>query len=280
MRRINVDTMDLSEVFSPELLGLEGWEIKPFALLASPYEEAILADADIVFLQNPELMLRDPGYLEHGAILFHDRTLFEGGKVRNEWLDANLPGPLSGRVRSSRMYRRKSAHELESGVVVWHKRRRLTGLLATCKMNVKAERELVTYRIFYGDKESFWIGLEMAGQSFADLQPVPGVIGSGHWDPVKEQLVACGRILQFDRDGWPLWFNGAIVTNKRDEYLSNQLMNFTHFAMEGVWDFDTSCLDHNVTPINATLKSLISDISSLWVPKINYTGDPTESFVH
>lgn len=272
LRRMNVDLLDVAQIFDVAMLSLGGWEIKPFALLAAPYEEVILADADVVFLQNPTILLEDPGYQQHGAIIFHDRTLFAGDTDKTRWLVSNLPQPLSKRIRQSRMYQRKSAHEQESGVVVWNKNERFLGLLAACKMNAKTERELVTYKTFYGDKESFWIGLEMAQQSWSELQPVPGVIGDSRFDEKKDQLVACGRILQFDREGWPLWFNGAIVEDKRSETKSSVVMNFTHFAREGIWDFGTSCLDHEVTAINATLKSIIHGIASLWVPKIDYRG--------
>lgn len=272
LHQMKVDTMDVAKIFDTTSLGLEGWEIKPFALLAAPYEQVILADADIVFLQDPTLLLQDPGYFQHGAIIFHDRTLFAGDKEKTRWLDANLPHPLGRQMRESRMYQRKSAHEQESGVVVWNKRLRFLGLLAACKMNSKAERDLVTYKTFYGDKESFWIGLEMAQQSWTELQAVPGVIGNSHFDKEKDQLVACGRILQFDRGGWPLWFNGAIVEDKRDTERSNVIMNFTHFAREGVWDFGESCLDHDVTVINATLKNTLDDIISLWRPRVDFNA--------
>ncbi|PJF19709.1 hypothetical protein PSACC_00474 [Paramicrosporidium saccamoebae] len=271
LRHMGVGTMDVAEIFNTASLSLHGWEIKPFALLAAPFEEVILADADIVFLQNPAVMLDDLDYQKHGAIIFHDRTLFAGDQGKTDWLNRNLPHPLSRRVLESRMYLKKSAHEQESGVVVWNKKTRLLGLLAACKMNVKAERDEVTYKVFYGDKESFWLGLEMAAQSYTHLQPVPGVIGDSRYDRKKDQLVACGRILQFDRQAWPLWFNGAIVLDKRSRAGSLKIMNFTHFAREGSWDFGTSCLDVDVTPINGTLKAMIDEIAALWIPNLDYT---------
>ena len=177
LRRLNVQLLDVTRIFDTAKLELTGWQIKPFALLAAPFEEVIIADADTVFLQNPALLLEDEGYREHGVLLFHDRTLFAGDKGKVHWLHTHLPHPLSERARATRMYRQLSAHELESGVLVWHKGQRLAGLLAVCKMNAKEERDRITYKTFYGDKESFWIGLEMAAQSWTELQPTPGVIG-------------------------------------------------------------------------------------------------------
>ena len=75
--------------------------------------------------------------------------------------------------------------------------------------------------------------------------------------------MACGRILHFDRAGSPLWFNGAIVRNKYENAGSNPVMNFTHYAKEGTWDFINSCLDRDVTPINTILKGTIDHIATL-----------------
>jgi alpha 1,3-mannosyltransferase len=44
--------------------------------LASSFQQAILMDADTVFLQAPEVLFSQPTYLEKGALFFQDRTLF------------------------------------------------------------------------------------------------------------------------------------------------------------------------------------------------------------
>ena len=115
----------------------------------------------------------------------------------------------------------------------------------------------------------------MAGQSWSQLHPTPGVIGDAYYCKKREKLVARGRILHFDRQGWPFWLNGAIVTNKRNDTGSMTIMNFTHYAREGKWEFSDSSLDKDVTPINSTLMATIDEIAALYVPKIDYDG-PTE----
>jgi len=272
LHRMGTETMDVTKIINGTGMGLNGWQIKPFALLAAPFEEVIMADGDIVFLQNPEFMFEDLGYKKHGTILFHDRTLFEGDKNKRKWLETHLPQPLSESVKSTRMHQMKSGHELESGVILWNKKTHIAGLLAACKMNGFDERKSVTYKEFYGDKESYWIGLGMAGQSWSQLHPTPGVIGDAYYSEKREKLVAKGRILHFDRQGWPFWLNGAIVTNKRNSTGSMTIMNFTHYAREGRWEFSDSSLDKDVTPINSTLMATIDGIAALYVPKIDYDG--------
>lgn len=270
-----VDLLNVANVIDGKKLELIGWQIKPFALLAAPFQEVILLDADVVLLKDPTFMFSEPTYEEHGVIIFHDRTLFAGDKDKVRWLHQHLPAPLSDRLRATRMYRQVSAHELESGLLVWNKKKRLTGLLAACKLNGKEERERVTYKTFYGDKESFWIGLEMAGESWGELETVPGVIGDSHRNK-SGKLTACGRILHFDSQGQPLWFNGGVIKDKHKESERKTLMNFTHFAREGKWEFETSCLDHDVTPINGALKDTLQDLMKLYESQVNLLGQPHE----
>lgn len=57
------------DYFDEDFAGLQGggWAIKVFAILASEYQQVVIMDADAVWLQNPEIVLDEPGYLETGA---------------------------------------------------------------------------------------------------------------------------------------------------------------------------------------------------------------------
>lgn len=67
---------------------------------------------------------------------------------------------MSSFVEKTRWWSYRSAHEQESGVVVINKKRSLLGLLATCKMNDKRERDQVTYKHIHGDKEVSKMGIQ------------------------------------------------------------------------------------------------------------------------
>ncbi len=76
----NIETMDILQVFDDTTLRLResGWAIKPFAVLATKFEQVILMDADAVFMQKPEVILDEhSGYLSTGALFFHDRLLWQ-----------------------------------------------------------------------------------------------------------------------------------------------------------------------------------------------------------
>lgn len=156
------------------------------------------------------MLFQDPGYLATGALFFYDRTLFPGWTLGSDWMKSNIP-VLSSFTRISRMFRRKTAHEQESGVVLINKKTRFLGLMGTCKMNGKWERDLVSYKIFHGDKETFWVGFEMVQEPYVFMRNYGGVIGELRPDNDKS---VCGAQLHQDYRGRPLWWNGGLYRNK------------------------------------------------------------------
>lgn len=292
--QLRVSALDVSQYVDTQALELKGWQIKPFAMLVAPYTEVILMDADVVLMQNPEAMLQDKGYQEHGAVFFRDRTLFDKDWKKTKWLEENLPLPLSEQVKETRMYQQISGHEQESGIVVINKAKRLFTLLAACKLNGKIERDQVVYKEFYGDKETFWIGAAMANETYTTLWPRAGVIGHVHDLPMiqyekaleeakrdkkprpkkpkagKGPAVVCGRIAHFDRNGEPLWFNGGIVLDKGDEKKRDYLNTFTHYAHEGKWEFITGCIiDEKPIELPTNTSNILKALGRSWRPKIN-----------
>lgn len=276
----NVKTIDITTVLDNNLLQLSGWAVKPFALLASRFSEAILMDSDAYFLDDPAVMFEDDGYKEVGTVYFYDRTLFPGyGGDEKAWLESFLPS-MSNHPSKTRWFNRKGSHEMESGVVVFDKRRHLLGLLAICKMNDRHEREQVTYVKSWGDKETFWIGLEMIQEQYSFVRYRGGVIGNvGDAIPYKEILPqeeierynqgdapltatnpidpktkiqthrktanmdrVCGNQLHFDQRGQPLWWNSGVV---RDKFTAGSpYLKYTAYMKDedGTWDFASSCL--------------------------------------
>ncbi|KAF9567262.1 hypothetical protein EC968_003466 [Mortierella alpina] len=276
----NVRTIDITTVLDNNLLQLSGWAVKPFALLVSRFSEAILMDSDAYFLDDPAVMFEDDGYKEVGTVYFYDRTLFPGyGGDEKAWIESFLPS-MSNHPSKTRWFNRKGAHEMESGVVVFDKRRHLLGLLAICKMNDRHEREQVTYIKSWGDKETFWIGLEMIQERYSFVRYRGGVIGNvGDAIPYKEVLPqdeierynqgdapltatnpidpktkiqthrkyanmdrVCGNQLHFDQRGQPLWWNSGVV---RDKFtVGSPYLKYTAYMKDedGIWDFPSSCL--------------------------------------
>jgi hypothetical protein len=81
-----VSTRDIQLIFDPDLIDIWGFAIKPFALLASSFQKAMLIDADVVFLQSPSRLFDSKLFSQTGALFFQDRTLPQSLEV-SESLD-------------------------------------------------------------------------------------------------------------------------------------------------------------------------------------------------
>ncbi|KAF9434184.1 hypothetical protein BGZ76_008427 [Entomortierella beljakovae] len=274
----NVRTIDISTVIDNEMVKLGGWAIKPFALLVSSFSEAILMDSDAYFLSPPEVLFEDEGYKLTGTAYFYDRTLFPGaGGDKKVWMESFLP-TMSNHPAKTQWFNLKGDHEMESGVVVFNKDKLFMGLLAICKLNDLYERDQITYKKTWGDKESFWIAMEMIQEPYSFVRYRGGVIGNvgdaipyqgnlpedeidrynegetltatnpidnnkkqTHRDSVNNDRV-CGNQLHFDYKGEPLWWNSGVSRNK---FVQNSpYLKYTAYMKneDGNWDFESCCL--------------------------------------
>lgn len=153
----DVETIDILNFFDESLVGLDGggWAIKVFTILASQYQEVIICDADVVFLQDPAVLFEEPGYNKTGTLYFRDREIFPGdGNVHQWWAGIVEGREPSLQMQNSRWFTEQaSREEMESGVVVYNKKRRevALGLVFVGYLNIKSVREPVTYAQTYGE---------------------------------------------------------------------------------------------------------------------------------
>lgn len=115
----------------------EGFDMKPFAMLVSSFREVIVVDADVGFLQNPETMFLDDGYVETGTLFFYDRIHSQDEK-RTEWLYTAMPQPFSERLEQKLNLSSEigaTREDQESGVVVFDKSRNFLALLLIAWLN-------------------------------------------------------------------------------------------------------------------------------------------------
>ncbi|KAG0276592.1 hypothetical protein BGZ95_007333 [Linnemannia exigua] len=274
-----VKTIDVTSLVDNQMIILQGWAAKPFAMMVSSFSEVILMDSDVYYMIDPALLFEDPGYKETGTLYFYDRTLFPGaGRDKKDWMESFLP-TMSNHPAKTRWFRAKGDHEMESGVVVFNKKEHFVGLLAICKLNDLHERDQVTYKKTWGDKETFWIALEMVQERYSFIRFGGGVIGNvGDAIPFKDQLPkeeidrynqgedlvatnpknlatnevthidkpnrdrVCGNLLHFDPKGQPLWWNSGVVRNKFVK--DSPYLKYTAFMRDedGDWHFESTCL--------------------------------------
>ncbi len=146
---LGVTTVDAREVERrhPARI-LNGWEMKPFALLHSRFEEVLLLDADNVPVVDPTFLFETPEYRKCGAIFWPD--YFRLTPDRSIWRIAGVE------------YRDEA--EFESGQIVVNKARCWKALNLTMHLNEYSD---FYYDHVHGDKETFHIAWRKLGQEYA-----------------------------------------------------------------------------------------------------------------
>ena len=256
----NVTCLDLSRRVEGGA-ALLGWTIKPFAILFSSFEHVLMMDADVVWLKNPELLFESLPFRKSGALFFIDRIQKKSDFDHRQWLSAILP-PLTGaQVQQNQLYQGISDHHQESGVVLVDKSRHLHGLLATCALNSLPRYRNEIQRHTHGEKETYWIGFEIAQEPYAFYDANVGTIGEASKSRTKEEYLICGHLLHFAANGEPLWFNDGIVVNKHTNDL--RAAKFTHFSRDGIWK-DICLISASVHQISTDLGNTLKTIIQMW----------------
>jgi alpha 1,3-mannosyltransferase len=251
----NIETLDIQSVAGGGALDPEkpNWAIKPFALLFSKFEQTILIDADAIFLQKPEVIFsKHKGYRRTGTLLFHDRLVGKGDYgYRQEWLSHQMRHQKPSETRlKSLMLTGGYGHEGESGVVVLDKGRLgvFFALLHTCWQNSGQVRELHTYTHIHGDKETYWLGLELTEVPYVFAEHYAAALGV----EAGENLVCGSHPAHLDEMGKLIWFNGSLLKVKGGD--PRQLMFPDRLVIDGNWHWNmtadhTSCMEEGTTTL-------------------------------
>lgn len=115
---------------------LNGWELKAYALLHSPWREVLLLDADNIPVQNVDQLFNTVGYTETGALFWPDR---------GRWPPEAIIWTLSGLD-----YRDEA--EFESGQLVVDKQRCWPAVVLANEIN---NDSAFWYSKIHGDKDTF-----------------------------------------------------------------------------------------------------------------------------
>jgi hypothetical protein len=109
-----------------------------------------------------------------------------------------------------------------------------------CHLNLKAQREAITYKKFYGDKESYWMGHALTSTPYYFVPGYSGGIGRisrkgqkkveeiqrlseeerrSYLDELQnsQEIVCTLQILHaLESNGLPFWFNNGLTEHKGD----------------------------------------------------------------
>jgi hypothetical protein len=149
VRHLDVSVVDAYEVRKthPARI-LNGWELKPYAIIHCPFEEILALDADNVAVRDPEYLFDTESYRNAGAIFWPDFQRL--APTREIWSILNLS------------YRDEP--EVESGQIVIHKRRCWHALQVTMHLNEWSD---FYYNYIHGDKETFHLVWRKLEQDYA-----------------------------------------------------------------------------------------------------------------
>jgi hypothetical protein len=151
-----------------------GWQSKIEAIVRSSFDEVLFLDADC-------FPLRDPGYLFDGELYRRSGAVL--------WPDIFLWDPDQATALDKRYGITLPERQIESGQLMFDKRRCAAALDAVRRLNARSEE---TYRLVYGDKDTFLIGFLQTRTPFAVvphlMDHVPG--GYIHKDFEGRRLLA------------------------------------------------------------------------------------------
>ena len=154
-----VDAMEVRKDHPVRLL--QGWELKPYAILHSPFREVLLLDADNVPVRNPEYLFESAPYRETGAIFWPDYGKFKPSAAA--WKIFDVP------------YRDEP--DFESGQIVVDKERCWKALSLAMWYNENSD---FYYQHVHGDKETFHLAFRKLSQPYSmpsrPIHPLTGTM--------------------------------------------------------------------------------------------------------
>jgi hypothetical protein len=141
-----VDALEVRRTWPARKLG--GWELKPYALVNSRFEQAMLLDADNVAVTNPEFLFELPEFARTGALFWPDLERLSADSAI--WELCGVP------------YRSEPAWE--TGQLLVDKSRCWHALQIALHMNMHSES---FYPHTGGDKDTFHLAWLLAGADCA-----------------------------------------------------------------------------------------------------------------
>jgi hypothetical protein len=137
---------------------LGGWELKPYAMLHSAFEQVLLLDADNVPVREPSYLFDSPQFRRTGAVFWPDGDRFPADHP--VWGICGVPYV--------------DEPQFESGQVLVDKRRCWRALQLTTYLNDYSD---FYYEHLYGDKDTFHMAWRMVGQEYTlvphAMRPLP-----------------------------------------------------------------------------------------------------------
>lgn len=236
--------VDCSSLLNPAYLeeALTYFVNKWLAVVFNTFEEVITLDADVVPFVPLESFFENHNYKESGSLMYKDRNMLnehtfdycidmfnslepsrEASVLMGHSMIINatsvVPSSRTFQNEQEKVYYRffydKILHNVDSGLVVLNKKKKLSSLVLSFILNLDAKVK----RCVYGDKEIFWLGQLIAGESYSIEPRDGGALGpitplSLEDEGVKGYAICSTQIAHGDENNTLLWTNGGLKTCK------------------------------------------------------------------
>lgn len=200
----------------------KGYNNKWFAALFNTFDEMILMDADAVPFVDPSHFFQLQGYIDTGAYFFRDRELLETlTQMQVNFFQSLIPHDQKAfpfRVDTTKLgnnlFAYNSKHVVESGLIVMKRPTHISGLLVSMSLQYWYQ----SGKIVYGDKDLFWLGQLISGNSEYHLNKnAAGAIGE-----LEDGNTLCAtQLAHFDDSLRLLWTNGGLSKCKKNTWIAD-----------------------------------------------------------
>ncbi|GAB3357732.1 hypothetical protein GCM10027566_21870 [Arachidicoccus ginsenosidivorans] len=184
---------------------MEGWMLKPFAILNSKFKEVISIDADNICVKNPEFLFELPEYKMTGALFWKD--YWYTARDNPIWEIMNVPYSLT--------------NEVESGQMVLNKEMTWQPMNLCLYLNKYKE---IYYSLLFGDKDTFRFSWLALGYDFHLINQEPSCLGFNENGTFKGITM-----IQYDTCGYPLFLHRNLIKWDRTDTNKFLWQNFKKF---------------------------------------------------
>jgi hypothetical protein len=140
---------------------LDGWELKPYAILNSRFAEVLYIDSDNVVVRNPEFLFETELYRQTGSLFWPDVQLNHSNLTNLAWEMLGMPF--------------REEVEFESGQLLIDKRRCWRPMQLTLHLNEYSD---YYYAAFFGDKDTFHLAWRKLEQEYSLIPHRPGALAN------------------------------------------------------------------------------------------------------
>ncbi|KAJ3247391.1 hypothetical protein HDU78_004365 [Chytriomyces hyalinus] len=212
-----VSARNLQDVF-PGIAEDRNYHSKPYAVLAASFKHVIYLDDDVILFKSPEEIATASNiFKDYGTLFFKGRS-FEFGNSR--WTRWFIKSPSVAANTTGRYFTNLSKDEMDASLMLFDKTRLkvVLGLLTSCHLNLREVREGGLDKHLQGDKETYWLSLELLRVPYKFVPGIAGAAGSLQEKDGKVQPNSvCGPQSHLDE------FGELLHVNSRSARFNNEL---------------------------------------------------------